>query len=392
MILKGRDSNAIVHIATDEKFIDAAYDIFELAYPHKNQFLILSNQGSSDIRYLSEDKIYYFIDLATDFIKEVEEFSKEACLIVFHGMTYHQALLVKEIKKKNKKYLWTVFGAEVYNNEKIFRYGSVGKKTYKEFVFNFKKWAKDVFRPYYYLIVKAKDEPKKVILDSFPKMDYVGILYKEELDNYLSLGIVKPEVKHIKFTYYPLDIVLNSQSRFVNADNILFGNSASYTNNHLEAIELLKNLDLKHHKIVTPLSYGNKYYADKIIKYGNEILGSNFESLTEFLKLSEYQKVLQSCGIVIMNHYRQQAVGNVVNAIYLGAKVYLSNKNTLYRYLKRIGCHIFSIEEDLVPENESVFELLPLSKMIDNRQKIKKELSLERIISNLQQTLDHLIL
>ena len=109
----------------------------------------------------------------------------------------------------------------------------------------------------------------------------------------------------------------------------------------MEAIEILKKLDLKNNNIVTPLSYGNKEYANQIEEIGKQEIGKRFMPLTEFLPLNEYQKILQSCGIVIMNHYRQQAVGNVLNALYLGAKVYLSNNNTLYHYLRRIGCHVF---------------------------------------------------
>lgn len=387
MSLKDKDSKPIVHIATDEKFIDAAHDIYERAFPGKNNFLILRKNHNSEIRYLSKEIVYNFITTDSKYIEKIEELTKETHLIVFHGMTYHQALLAHNLSKQNKKFVWTVFGTEVYDNQQIFKKASIGEKTYKEFVFNMKKWVKDQFRPFYYLIRKGRKEPKKVIKDSFSKMDYTGILYKEELDNYQRLGIVNPEIKHIRFTYYPLGTIIKRDSGFVNSSNILLGNSASYTNNHLEAFEILERLNLENHNIITTLSYGNQEYAKQITELGKKKFGEKFKPLTEFLPLSEYQKILQSCGIVIMNHYRQQAVGNVMNALHLGAKVYLSNRNTLYHYLKRIGCHINCIEEDLVPENTAVFELLRKDQMFENREILKEELSMERVVNELQQKL-----
>lgn len=384
MSLKGKESKPIVHIATDEKFIDAAYDIYEEAFPGKNLFLILLKDEHSEIMFLSKENEYYFINTNSEYTEKVQGLTDQAHLIVFHGMNFHQAVLAQILDSYKRKFIWSVFGGEVYNNQKIFNKESIGEKTYKEFAFSIKKWVKDQVRPYYYSICKRKKEPLKVILDSFSRMDYASILYKEELDNYQRLGIVNPEIEYIKYTYYPLDIIINKNSGFINAGNILLGNSASYTNNHLEAFDILDQLKLESQKVITTLSYGNKEYANQIINIGKKKFSENFVALTEFLPLHEYQKILQSCGIVIMNHYRQQAIGNVMNAIYLGAKVYLSNKNTLFHYLKSIGCHILSVEEDLVPGNKTAFDLLSKKQMIKNREILKKELSLDRIVSELQ--------
>ena len=384
---KNNNFNPIVHIATDEKFIDTAYEIYEDTFPRKNLFVILTKNENHEVKYLSKGKEYNFISLDKEYINKIEDLTFEANLIVFHGMNYHQALIALNLNKKNKKYLWTVFGAEVYNNTCIYNKAAVGEMTYNSFVFSLKKWIKDKIRPYYYLFLKGNEEPDEVVKKSLQLMDFAAILYKEELDKFLDLGIIKTEIKHIKFTYYPLDKIISKKSSFVNAPNILLGNSASFSNNHLEAFEVLKKLDLKSQNIITPLSYGNKKYADKIIEIGKRKLGDNLQPLTEFIPLSEYQKILLGCGIVIMNNYRQQAVGNVVNAIYLGAKVYLSNKNTLYHYLKRIGCHVFCIEEDLVPENQIVLDLLSKKQMIENRNKLAVELSLERNVNELKRNL-----
>lgn len=388
--MKNRVSKQIVHIARDDIFIDTAYDIYEKAFPNRNKFLILKNK-QTNIKYLSSKKEYYFVEPIDDYITIVDSLINDASLIVFHGVDSYQAKIALKLKKNKKKYLWSVFGGEVYNNKKIFKNESIGKKTHKKYGFNIKKWIKDFIRPYFYLLTKAQYEPSKVIKDSLATMDFAGILYKEELDNFRCLEIVKPDIEHIKFTYYPLNLIIEESSGFVNNDNILLGNSASYTNNHLEAFEILEKFDLGRHKIISSLSYGNHEYAKQIIDLGFRKFGENFQPLTDFLPLSDYQKILHSCGIVIMYHYRQQAIGNIMNAIYLGAKVYLSNTNTLYHYLKRIGCHVFCIEEDLIPSNQTVFEMLDKKRMLENRELLKEELSLDRVVNELKNKLTPLL-
>jgi hypothetical protein len=93
-----------------------------------------------------------------------------------------------------------------------------------------------------------------------------------------------------------------------------------------------------------------------------------------------------------MNHHRQQAIGNVMNAVYIGAKVFLSEKNTLFHYLKRIGCHIFSVEHDLIVENKEVFNLLTIQQMSDNRAIVSSELSLDNLVTELRDKLSPLLL
>lgn len=386
-----KESHPIVHIATDEKFIDTAYSIYEKAFPGINLFLILQNQYVDNVEYLKSANNYLFIKITDDYIQRIEKLFKHSKVIVFHGMTYDQSLLVEKVRKDSKKYVWSVYGAEVYNNNVIIKNESVGPKTYKKFVFSYKKWIKDILRPAYYLLFKGKQNPNKVIKKSFIKMDYAAILYEEELNKFMNLGVIKRSIEHLKFTYYPLDLVINKNDDFVKGNDILFGNSASYTNNHLEAFDILENFELTDHQIIAVLSYGNHEYAKNIIEIGHKKFGDKFKPLTEFMPLENYQKILKECGLVIMNHHRQQAVGNVMNTVYNGAKVFLSEKSTLFHYLKRIGCYIYSVEHDLNVENKDVFNMLTNQQMKHNRAIVSSELSLDRVVTELRDKLSPLL-
>ncbi|HAH49907.1 MAG TPA: 4-alpha-L-fucosyltransferase, partial [Balneola sp.] len=69
--------------------------------------------------------------------------------------------------------------------------------------------------------------------------------------------------------------------------NILVGNSSDPGNCHLEMFRALKEelakKGLQNYNIVCPLSYGSDDHAEKVIKKGELLFGSNFMPLTNFL-------------------------------------------------------------------------------------------------------------
>lgn len=67
-----------------------------------------------------------------------------------------------------------------------------------------------------------------------------------------------------------------SDLEWVSGENILVGNSATPTNNHIEIFRILSRLRLpESSKIVVPLSYGDVHYREKIVELGIEFLVIN---------------------------------------------------------------------------------------------------------------------
>ncbi|HET8573174.1 MAG TPA: TDP-N-acetylfucosamine:lipid II N-acetylfucosaminyltransferase [Edaphocola sp.] len=149
--------------------------------------------------------------------------------------------------------------------------------------------------------------------------------------------------------------------------NILLGNSASFTNNHLEAIDWLKNRDLSGRKVIIPLSYGKSDLADHVSLYATECLGKeNVKVLRNFMAYDEYNILINSCEIVVMNHLRQQAMGNIVQALLNGSHIYLREESTIYQFLIENKFIISSLNK--------ANNLVGLDKddVLFNRQKAKK--------------------
>src|SRR5690606_11417008 len=113
-------------------------------------------------------------------------------------------------------------------------------------------------------------------------------------------------------------------------------NSASDTNNHFDALNYLNLIHWKG-EIIVPLSYGNKDYADDIIYYGKNKFGDKFIPFVDFMPLDQYHQCINSCGIVWMNHVRQQAAGNILSALSMKKAVIMNKENNLYKTLASWG-------------------------------------------------------
>lgn len=160
-------------------------------------------------------------------------------------------------------------------------------------------------------------------------------------------------------------------TRSTAAARILLGNSASETNNHFGAIDLLAKRQEQDFEVICPLSYGDMEYGKRVIDYGEAKLGRKFNPITDFMKPEEYAKILAGVDAAIMFHRRQQAVNSIIGLLYLGKKVFLRSEVTTYEWLKNdLGIEVcdagllyeethirFSpLESRLAAENKEIIE------------------------------------
>jgi len=384
-----------IHISTDEKFINSAYWQFSKCFPEQNLFFILLDNVNENPTFVNLNSDFIPVEKDPEVLVSILKNIDGGEIFIFHGLSYSVSLVANILPAKYIK-IWVLFGKEIYSNPLMFKQSQLyGPRTYKKFV---KKSENESFvisirkfaGKYYRRILGQVRGKNEVIKEAIQSMDYCALPYQEEFQ--LIQRITRTDLKNIKFSYYPIEKMLKDSSARVKSNNILIGNSASFTNNHLEVFEILKTLPLKNQEIIAPLSYGNEDYGTQIAKIGNDFFGNKFFPLKEFLPLHEYNQHISRCGIVIMNHYRQQAVGNVFTLIWMGAKVFLNEKNTLYTYLKRIGIVVFSISQDLIPQNLSCLEVLPLVDQNKNREILTMEISQDVLLKNLKNQIEQISL
>lgn len=327
----------IIHVIHDDKFPPMAHKVFEAVYPGKNEFVIFTNK--KELVHSKSIKPTVYKHRWVLFPLIIKKIIK-ADLVVFHSMSVDSLRILKALPK-NIKTIWIGWGYDYYdllpNNllkEKTIKLDSKPKKEEKGLKQRINRILKQITAP---------ELDKKYLINKINV--FSPVLYEDYLLVKQALPDFEPAYGAWNYGTLEDDHIRGFEDKQVNGNNILLGNSAFATNNHLEAFELLQILDLKGRKVVTPLSYGDINYRDLIVHKGIEILGNNFKPLTDFMPIDDYIAVLQSCSVVVMNHLRQQALGNIVIALYMGAKVFLDERNPVYDFFIKQGAFVFELEQ-----------------------------------------------
>ncbi|MDL0431991.1 TDP-N-acetylfucosamine:lipid II N-acetylfucosaminyltransferase [Marinobacter sp. TBZ242] len=126
--------------------------------------------------------------------------------------------------------------------------------------------------------------------------------------------------------------------------NILLGNSADPSNNHIEALERLLPFKDQNIKIFAPLSYGDQNHAKKVVTQGKEWFGNKFVPMTDFMPFEQYLEFLETLDIAIFNHRRQQAMGNTITLLGMGKTVFIRSDVSHWRFLNGLGIKLNDVE------------------------------------------------
>jgi dTDP-N-acetylfucosamine:lipid II N-acetylfucosaminyltransferase len=149
--------------------------------------------------------------------------------------------------------------------------------------------------------------------------------------------------KHILCFNYPSNVFVEKPEQATEDDhfNILIGNSADPSNNHIDVFNRLRGGLPENARIYCPLSYGNAGYAREVIVEGKAIFGDKFKPMTDFMAFRKYLEFLSSIDVAIFDHNRQQAFGNALCLIGFGKKVYLNPTSTLNGMFEQFGIEIY---------------------------------------------------
>jgi dTDP-N-acetylfucosamine:lipid II N-acetylfucosaminyltransferase len=352
----------IVHLVRDDKFIDFAFETFEDVYPGQNKYILLS--FTKKLKYLKKTPV--------DIINPIKfifqnMFMDQDQVTLIHWMDYKKIMWLFFLKNP-KKICWIGWGADYYN---LFNTADSLMLPLTKDAFLKNKQTSLITSLKYSLVYSAKSFFISIFkLISMKKISYFApVLWRDYLLVKQSAPSDCPQ--YLDWNYGNLEdhIIagVDPQIKIQENGNILLGNSSAVENNHLDAFETLSQFQLWDKKVICPLSYGDATFKSVIKSFGSARLKSNLFSLDTFMPLSEYNKLISSCSIVIMNHLRQQGLGNILTLMYSGAKVYLQPSNPIYLTLKTdLGAHISSMAE-LIPENKNVFKPLAEHEVKENR-------------------------
>ena len=111
-------------------------------------------------------------------------------------------------------------------------------------------------------------------------------------------------------------------------------------------LNILSKFSNENIEVVAPLTYGDEKYIHSVIQHGSDLLGNKFMPLTQLMTPVEYNKYLSTIDVVILNHRRQQGFGNIVIALYFGAKIFIRREVSTWDYLSNaMNCFIHDTGE-----------------------------------------------
>jgi dTDP-N-acetylfucosamine:lipid II N-acetylfucosaminyltransferase len=334
-------SRFIVHVVPDEKFIDMACREFELVAPGANRFIIIGRPHR--LRYVRSPGVA-FVSLGG----AARLFRDPRCAaIVFHTLGDAYAL---DRAPAGKPIVWIGWGFDYYDRllSSAYPEGLFLPRT-RELMRGkppaVKEWRSRLIE---WRLAASRMLGRAPSLDPIllSKVTYFSPVIDEEYDMARRLS---PwfNASLLPWNYGTVedDLVAGKPGPEGPGRNFLVGNSATFENNHLEVFDLLRRrVNLSGRKIIVPLSYGDAWYRDEVIKAGNRLFGDGFVPLTRFMPQEQYLELLQTCGHVFMNHLRQQGLGNICIMMLQGARIYMNRASPAYRWLRERGASITSLD------------------------------------------------
>ena len=317
-------------------------------------------------------KIKYVKNIERIIIKSFSEISETVFIeslknykyTLLHGMNMETLELIEK-SRTYESFVWFSWGMDIYNVHNKLRENLMLSKT--------RRLYNSIYNQYY-----IKRLLKKIIatFDNnqfykrqqrvLKKIKYIAPVIREDYEVVKKYYKNAEHLRYLDFTYG--DIRSFSYDDFeIKGENILLGNSGTFSNNHIEIVDILF-LNKYKGEIFVPLSYGVEKYIDSIENYGHNKFGEKFNPLRTFLSIDEYLKMLSSVGFVIMNHKRQQGMGNIYAMLYGGCKLFLREENPVYNFLIRNNFNIFTIDE---LESNTAFSPITEYQKRENREIIK---------------------
>ena len=329
--LKINPTRTVLHLCCNDKFI---YDFIKLVKNHQNinvwqeHKFIVYGRNSFSPKYNDDNVIYFdntlFQKLNFIFVLVVNFFKYGD--FYFHGLfNKNLELIFALLPKSSRRYSWVLWGGDLYNARRMNM---------------FEKW----------LTLRFRKSIDRII---------TTIKYDAELAN----KMYQSNASYSRNFMYPSHYARKKLHK-ENHDTlkIQIGNSADPSNNHEEVLtRVAADIGNKKVEIYCPLSYGGQTYSKKIVAIGDRLFGPKFTPMLKFMQSKDYDVYLNTIDIAIFNHERQQALGNIIALLSLGALVILNARSPVYPYLKSLGFHVKTLEMEI---SKSQADSLLLSKNI----------------------------
>lgn len=346
----------ILHIVKDDvKFFQKVYRSFEQDTRINVDCVLVVKKKTEAFKSIPPTNIIKVVEGKQE-VKELFK-SNSYNYVYFYSLPYEIWWVIDLIPKKSK-IIWWSWGYELYEPIRgmkpflpIQLYHPKTSNKLRErssILLRLIQKLKILCRPYYNI------KRNKILR----RVDYFQPVIKEEYD---LMSIRFPKLFRAKEFYGRNswgDPLLIENKKVENiGKSVLLGNSATYTNNHVDVWDTIIESIENNQEIIIPLNYGDMDYAREL---SGLLKHERISILNSFISREEYTSMLSRCGFFVLGAMRQQAVGNLLIAIEMGMSIFLYRDSILYKYLKKSGFSINAIEDvgtDSFKRNLSIIDI-----------------------------------
>lgn len=331
----------IAHVLKDEKFTDGVFRTFQEDKRLVNIPVFFTKNKNYKFKKINSINNIKLISESKEFLVFLN--SNEFDVIYFHSLPILYWEFVKYIPN-NKTVIWWLYGYEAYESffckKPILEICLYKPLTYKYYKRDLKKLLiKTVLFCRDQLFKTVFTNTKKTVRDMLTRIDYFQPIFSTELIMMKSAHSYfhADEFYNNNSLYFDLPVINEKKSN----GGILFGNSSSFTNNHLDVWNEISAF-CKDNKVIIPLSYGDPRLRE-IVK--SNIVSDNIIYLERFMPKEEYFSLLDTCSYMVIGVMRQQASENIYYCISRGMKLFFYRDSIPYAYFKDKGYIVFAIED-----------------------------------------------
>lgn len=366
----------LLHLVDDEKFINFTADVFDGVPDAESDFVVFVDDPSQQLLHTAG---LHRTRLRARRDRSPPLFASPYDAVVIHYLDLVKIGFMRRLQQR-MPVVWSGWGGDYYEVLAALEHGLLGEqterisRTLRNRHAGPRRWAAAARQ---WVTRQAHEASMRRFMR---EVDYFSAPIPDDFE--LLRPFLAPSTRYVQLNYASVERTFDvGEPRVIatRAKDILVGNSASATNNHVEMFELLAEASLPTEtRIVVPLNYGYPRYRDAVLAAGQRILGSRFSPLVDFMPLERYNSLIASCGSVVMGHRRQQAVGNIVTMMYKGARVFVDERTTTFRFLRDRGAVINGLRELLTHLNVA----LTVEERRRNREVIDTFWRHERVCAN----------
>lgn len=328
----------------EEKFFFNTTSIFS-CHGLENQWIIWNESGNPSGWEPKAPNVQVKDFLILRDSQETERLAREIAqnsdAIFFHYFDAKYLPIFFELKMLGVKVIIQLWGGD-YTGHYLPPSKIIGQATFQHCIHPFTKTAQfplQLARLYYDLkwyLNRGKYSYRKAL----KLADHVGCeLGKFEIKHF---GIRASQLNSLHVPYSAnVREMLEFPPAKLTGQNVLLGNSAALTNSHIDALLILNVAKQNFDSCIIPLSYGGNPKSTEAIKsLAHQLFGQQTRILDSFMEKAEYFQLLESTKYVIMNHTRQQALGNILWAIANCRTLYLNENGVIFKKLQSLDFHV----------------------------------------------------